>query len=95
MLSGILDRHGLRPHQIAMVGDRIYTDMLMAHRADAFGVLVLTGEATARDAEQANPRPHLVVPSLAELGELLAAARHAFPGTATVATAAGGRSAKV
>jgi NagD protein len=57
MLSGILDRHGLRPSQIAMVGDRIYTDILMAHRADAFGVLVLTGEATARDAEQAEPAP--------------------------------------
>ena len=76
MLSGIVDRHGLRPPQIAMVGDRIYTDILMAHRADAFGVLVLTGEATARDAEQANPRPHLVVPSLAELGAALAEARH-------------------
>jgi HAD superfamily hydrolase (TIGR01450 family) len=77
MLSGILDRHGLRPHQIAMVGDRIYTDILMAHRADALGVLVLTGEATAHDAEQANPRPHLVVPSLAELGALLAESRQA------------------
>jgi NagD protein len=75
MLSGILERHGLRPAQIAMVGDRIYTDILMAHRADACGVLVLTGEATARDAEQANPRPHLVVPSLAEFGALLAAAQ--------------------
>jgi HAD superfamily hydrolase (TIGR01450 family) len=75
MLSGIIDRHGLRPAQIAMVGDRIYTDILMAHRADAFGVLVLTGEATARDAEQSNPRPHLVVPSLAELGAYLAEAR--------------------
>ncbi|WP_414663388.1 HAD-IIA family hydrolase [Horticoccus sp. 23ND18S-11] len=75
MLSGILDRHGLQPSQIAMVGDRIYTDILMAHRADALGVLVLTGEATVHDAEQANPRPHLVVPSLAEFGVLLAASR--------------------
>lgn len=81
MLSGILARHGLQPHQIAMVGDRIYTDMAMAHRAGALGVLVLTGEATARDAEQANPRPHLVVPSLAELGELLAGSRTAAPPT--------------
>ncbi len=75
MLSGILERHGLRSGQIAMVGDRIYTDILMAHRAEALGVLVLTGEATRQDAEQANPRPHVVVPSLAELGELLAASR--------------------
>ena len=79
MLSGILERHGLRPAQIAMVGDRIYTDILMAHRAEALGVLVLTGEATRHDAEQANPRPHLVVPSLAELGELLAASRLDLP----------------
>lgn len=79
MLSGILERHGLHPSQIAMVGDRIYTDILMAHRADALGVLVLTGEATARDAEQANPRPHLVVPSLAQFGALLAEARAGGP----------------
>lgn len=75
MLSGILGRHGLRPEQIAMVGDRIYTDILMAHRAEALGVLVLTGEATLQDAEQADPSPPLVVPSLAELGDLLAASR--------------------
>jgi len=75
MLSGIVARHGLRPSQIAMVGDRIYTDILMAHRADALGVLVLTGEATAGDAAQAEPTPPLVVPSLAELGELLAASQ--------------------
>ena len=75
MLSGILHRHGLRPNQIAMVGDRIYTDMLMAHRAGALGVLVLTGEATAAEAGQADDPPDLVVPSLAELGNLLAAAR--------------------
>lgn len=75
MLSGILARHSLRPAQIAMVGDRIYTDILMAHRAEALGVLVLTGEATLQDAEQADPPPPLVVPSLAELGDLLAASR--------------------
>jgi NagD protein len=75
MLAGILERHGLKAHQIAMVGDRIYTDILMAHRAGAFGVLVLTGEATGKDAEEANPPPHLVVPSLAEFAELLTKAR--------------------
>lgn len=81
MLSGILHRHRLQPNQIAMVGDRIYTDMLMAHRAGALGVLVLTGEATAAEADEADDPPDLVVPSLAELGELLAAT-HAKGGRA-------------
>ncbi len=75
MLSGILARHRLQPRQIAMVGDRIYTDVLMAHRASALGVLVLTGEATVRDAETAEQPPHLTLPSLAELGALLAESR--------------------
>lgn len=75
MLTGILLRHNLMPEQIAMVGDRIYTDILMAHRASALGVLVLSGEATAVDADCADPPPHLVVPSLAEFGAALAHAR--------------------
>lgn len=75
MLRGVLDRHSLQPDQIAMVGDRIYTDILMAHKAGALGILVLTGEATAAEAEKADSPPHLIVPSLAELGGLLASHR--------------------
>ena len=75
MLAGILQRHSLQPHEVAMVGDRIYTDVLMAHRARAIGILVLTGESTVADAERADPAPHVVVPSLAELGRLLVESR--------------------
>ena len=78
MLTGIMARHGLAADQIAMVGDRIYTDIATARHAGALGVLVLTGEATAADAAAAQPPPDLVLPSLAELGEQLAATR---PGT--------------
>lgn len=72
MLSGILRRHHLQPHEVAMVGDRIYTDVRMAQRAGAVGVLVLSGEATREDAQRAEIPPDLVLHSLAELGELLA-----------------------
>jgi NagD protein len=75
MLRGILSRHGLAPRQLAMVGDRLYTDMAMAHRAGALGVLVLTGETTAREGANHSPKPDLVVSGLAELGERLRAAR--------------------
>jgi NagD protein len=75
MLTGIMARHHLRADEIAMVGDRIYTDIAMARRAGALGVLVLSGEATAADAARATPPPDLVLPSLAELGDLIAASR--------------------
>ncbi|MCK3684731.1 HAD-IIA family hydrolase [Maribellus sp. YY47] len=71
MLDGILTAHQLEASEVAMVGDRIYTDILMAHNANALGVLVLSGEATLDDARNADPRPHLVVDNIAVLGELL------------------------
>ncbi|HPY31868.1 MAG TPA: HAD-IIA family hydrolase [Verrucomicrobiota bacterium] len=73
MIRGILHRHNLQPHQLAMVGDRLYTDMAMAQRAGAVGVLVLTGETIAEQAAAANPKPDVVLPSIKELGEQLEA----------------------
>ena len=75
MLRGILSRHALVPAQLAMVGDRLYTDMAMAHRAGALGVLVLTGETTAAEGANHSPAPGLIVSGLAEFGERLRAAR--------------------
>jgi HAD superfamily hydrolase (TIGR01450 family) len=75
MLRGILSRHALAPAQLAMVGDRLYTDMAMAHRAGALGVLVLTGATTVARAAKHSPTPDLVVSGLAEFGERLRAAR--------------------
>jgi NagD protein len=75
MIRGILHHHGLQPHQLAMVGDRIYTDIAMARRAGALGVLVLTGETTAAEVAKSTPAPDLVVAGLAELGQKLSAAR--------------------
>lgn len=77
MLAGIRQRHGLAAAEIAMVGDRIYTDMAMARAAGCVGVLVLSGEATAEDARRASPPPDFVVSDLDELGGLLSAARRA------------------
>jgi len=71
MIRGILQRHSLQPAELAMVGDRLYTDVAMARRAGAMGVLVLTGETDAAAASQASPPADLVVPGLGELGALL------------------------
>lgn len=86
MLYGIMERLDLRPEEVAMVGDRIYTDTATAHNAGAFGVLVLSGETTldvvekvAEDA-RTNPAPEFFPPDLVcrdvkELGELLIESR--------------------
>ena len=75
MLEGILMKHKLLPHEVAMVGDRIYTDMKMAHEAGALGILVLSGEASLEDAQKANPQPDIILPSIEHLGELLIEAK--------------------
>lgn len=75
MLRGILHQNGLKLAQLAMVGDRLYTDVAMAHRAGALAVLVLTGEATAEEAAGHVPPPDLIVADIAELGEKLRAAQ--------------------
>ena len=74
MLSGILNRYGLQPDQIAMVGDRIYTDIEMAHNAAAMGVLVLSGETTLDVADKADKQPHIICDDIGVLGELIAEA---------------------
>jgi len=75
MLEGILQRHKLQPHELAMAGDRLYTDMAMAQRAGALGVLVLTGETTERDAAEADLPVDLIVEDLGVLGARLRGAR--------------------
>jgi NagD protein len=77
MLRGLMHRLNLQPEQLAMVGDRLYTDMEMARRTGALSVLVLTGEATAEQARTHTPPPDLVVADIAELGATLRTAREA------------------
>lgn len=71
MLRGILHRHAIEPRQLAMVGDRLYTDIAMANACGALGVLVLSGESTRENIEQSEAQPDLVVANLAEFGRLL------------------------
>ena len=75
MLTGVQTRYGVKPEEVAMVGDRIYTDIEMAHNAGAFGVLVLSGETTLQIADEAPRQPDLIADSIEVLGELLRASR--------------------
>lgn len=57
----------LKPSDCAMIGDRIYTDMEMAIRAEVNGILVLSGEATREDLLKLPNQPNLVVNSVDDL----------------------------
>lgn len=61
----------LRPDEVAMCGDRAYTDVEMARRAGALPVLVLSGETTPELAAKASMPGDLVVRDLEEFGEML------------------------
>jgi HAD superfamily hydrolase (TIGR01450 family) len=71
MLRGLMQRHQVTANQLAVVGDRVYTDIAMAHAAGAMGILVLSGEATRAVAEAAHPPPDLIFENVGELAELL------------------------
>ena len=71
MLEPLLRHTGLEPGQIAVVGDRLYTDIALAHRCDAFGVLVLSGETTSKMAAVSSLKADLTVDSVENFGLLL------------------------
>jgi HAD superfamily hydrolase (TIGR01450 family) len=77
ILLDLCDSLSLSRDQVAMVGDRIYTDMAMARNAGVLGVLVLSGEATRLDADAQMPALDMVVRDIGEFGERLIAAHAA------------------
>lgn len=74
ILLDLCARLKLQPAEVAMVGDRIYTDMAMAREAGVIAVLVLSGEATAEDAAGLDRPPDLVLADVGEFGSRLQAA---------------------
>ena len=71
MLWCIRDKYKLHDDEIAMVGDRIYTDVATAQNAGSFGVLVLSGETTLEVSLTYERQPDLTAASIKEFGELL------------------------
>lgn len=66
-LEYIVRETGCRPEEIAVVGDRLYTDIAVADGSHVTSVLVLSGESTAEDAEKSNVKPDLIVKDLSEI----------------------------
>ena len=67
MLLSIARRNSLPIESVAMVGDRLYTDIASGRNAGAVSILVLSGETDAAAAAASPIKPDLVVDSIQEL----------------------------
>ena len=67
MIMHKIEELGLRPSECAMVGDRLYTDMEMAIKANCVSILVLSGEATIEDLHNSGKDVSVVVDSVDSL----------------------------
>lgn len=73
MLHAVCAKYGLAADEVALVGDRLYTDIRMARDAGAVAVLTLTGEAKREQVDEcpAAQQPTIIVNHLGELAELI------------------------
>jgi len=71
MLEGILTKYSLKKEEIAIVGDRLYTDMKLGLDAGVTTILVLSGETNRQMYEQSGLEVSHVFSSIKELAQSL------------------------
>ncbi len=71
IIDAMFRKKPVRRDQVAMVGDRLYTDIVMGHNAGVTSVLVLSGEAKEADISAAPVKPDHVAGGLGALYEAL------------------------
>lgn len=70
-LEYIIKETGYAPEQIAIIGDRLYTDIKVADGSDVTSILVLSGETKKEDIEVSDVKPDIVITHIGELASLL------------------------
>ncbi len=67
MVAPVLDAEGYAPDEVAVVGDRLETDVLLAENVGCESVCVLSGDATREEVEASDRSPTMVAPTVAAL----------------------------
>lgn len=67
IVDDVLAQTDHKPEEMAMVGDRLYTDILTGLNHDIYSILVLTGETTQEMLDASDIKPDLVVDRLSSL----------------------------
>lgn len=71
MIEYALWRTKANREELAILGDRLYTDIAMGKQAGITTILLLTGETREEDLERSPWKPDFVFPSLRELTQVL------------------------
>ena len=69
MIDVITSKTGYKREDIAMVGDRLSTDIAFGLNNGVLSVLVLTGEATLTDVENGAIKPDIILEHASEIAE--------------------------
>lgn len=72
MIEALQAKYGLEdPKKVAMVGDRLYTDIAMGKAAGINSILVLSGETKLEDVHSSDVQPDFIVEHLGKIAESL------------------------
>lgn len=71
MVQTVLKKTGLQPSELAIVGDRLYTDVALGKNSGIFSLLVLSGEAKQDDIKQSIYKPDIVLDGVYQLTEYI------------------------
>lgn len=66
-LNYIVEKTGYPADEIAIIGDRLYTDIAVADGSDVTSILVLSGESTLEDVEKSKIKPDLIYQDLSKI----------------------------
>lgn len=72
MIEALRAKYGLEdPGKVAMVGDRLYTDIAMGKAAGITSILVLSGETKSDDLAASDVQPDVILDNLGEIAKIL------------------------
>jgi len=71
IIDAVIDKYHVKREEIAMVGDRLYTDIKVGANAGISSVLVLSGETTLDDLKQSDVRPDYIFDDLSGISEAI------------------------
>lgn len=71
IVDSLLEKLKLKKDQVAIVGDRLYTDIATGINHGILSILVLSGETSMEDVEKSNIKPDLIFNSLQDIAHAL------------------------